>query len=97
MASNKELLEDVSFDREVVPRDQEGDLLVSLLKKKAFNEKAAIDLKQYPIKEESIDRLIREDRVRVFSESPMKVYLTQIGKIIACGEFALRRSERKSK
>jgi hypothetical protein len=95
MASNKELLEDVSFDREIVPRDGEGDLLVSLLKKKAYSEGSAIDLAKYPIKEDFLDRLIKEDRVRVFSKSPMKIYLTSIGKIVACGEFALRRSEKK--
>ena len=94
MASNKELLEDTSFDREVVPRDKEGDLLVSLLKKKAFNEHSAVDLSKYPIKEEFIDRLIKEERINVFSESPMKIYLTPMGKIVAYGEFALRRKEK---
>ncbi len=93
MATDKELLEDISFDREVVPKDQEGDLLVGLLKKKAYDEKSAIDLARFPIREEFIDRLIKENRIQVFANSPMKVFLTPMGKIIAMGEFALRRRE----
>jgi hypothetical protein len=93
---NKELLDDTSFDREVVPKDQEGDLLVSLLKAKAFDMKSAIGLAKYPISEESIDRLIKEERVIAFSENPMKIYLTPMGKIIAGGEFAIRRNETRT-
>ena len=65
MVSNKELLEDTSFDREIVPKDVEGDLLVSLLKKKAFGEKNAILLSKYPLKEGQIDRLIKENRIMI--------------------------------
>jgi len=95
--SDKELLEDISFDREIIPRDPEGDLLVSLFNKKAFNEQSALDLAKYPKIDEFIDRLIKEERVKVFSNSPMKVYLTPMGKIVACGEFSLRRSETRKK
>lgn len=95
MATDKELLEDTSFDREVVPKDQEGDLLVSLFKKKAFDKQSAMEFAKYFMKEDILDRLIKDERIVVFSESPMKVYLAPIGKIIACGEFALRRREAK--
>ena len=94
MSSVKELLEDSSFDREIIPKDPEGDLLVSLFKKKAFKETSAVDLAKYPKIDEFIDRLIKENRVKVFSNSPMKIYLTPIGKIVACGEFSLRRTEK---
>jgi len=93
MATDKELLEDISFDREVAPKDQEGDLLVGLLKRKAYDEKSAVDLAKFPVREEFIDRLIKEDRIRVFANSPMKVFLSPIGKMVAMGEFALRRRE----
>ncbi|KKM69782.1 hypothetical protein LCGC14_1447350 [marine sediment metagenome] len=95
MSSDRELLDDVSFDREVVPKDQEGDLLVGLFKKKAYDEETSLQVSKYPIKEEDLTRLIKEERVIVFSESPMKIYLTEIGRIVACGEFALRQRERK--
>ena len=95
MSSDKELLEDTSFDREIVPKDQVGDLLVSLLRKKALDESTGVLLSKYPLKEGQIDRLIRDDRIGLVSKSPMKVYLTEIGKIVAAGEFALREREKK--
>ena len=95
MSSDRDLLEDTSFDREIVPRDKEGDLLVSLFKNKAYDKGTSLQLAKYPIKEEDLTRLIKEERVIVFSESPMKIYLTEIGRIVACGEFALRQRERK--
>lgn len=97
MVSDKELLEDISFIRKVVPKDAISDLLYDLLRKKAFNEKSAILLSEYSISIENgqIDRLITEDRIRFVSDSPIKVYLTGMGKIIACGEYAIRQQEKK--
>jgi len=95
MVTDKELLEDVSFDREVIPKDAIGDLLVSLLINKAYDEKSAILLSKYSIKVGRLDRLIRDDRIRLISDSPVKVYLTGMGKIIACGEYAIRQQEER--
>ncbi len=97
MASDKELLEDTSFDREVAPRDEAGNLLVSLLRKRAFDENTGVLLSQYPIKEEQLDKLIKEERVKLYSSSPVKICLTKIGKIVACGEFSLREREKKKR
>lgn len=93
MTLNKKLLEDISFDRKIVPKDSEGDLLVSLFNKKAFNEQSAIDLTKYPKTEEFINRLIKENRVKIFSND--LIYLTPIGKIVACGELSLRKQEKR--
>ena len=93
MNSDSELLDDVSFDRNFVPKDQEGDLLVSLLRNEAFGEKSAILLEKYPIKPEQLERLIKEDRVVIVSQNPMRIYLTDFGKIVACGELSIRKSE----
>jgi len=89
------LLEDTSFDREGVPKDQAGDLLVSLFKKKAFDEQSSVLFSQYPIKEKQLDRLIREDIIHLFSQNSIKIYLTNLGRIVACEEFALRQREKK--
>ncbi|MFX1480546.1 MAG: hypothetical protein ACFFCI_20850 [Promethearchaeota archaeon] len=97
MPSDKELLEDVSFDREIVPKDVIGDLLVSLLRNKAYDERSAVLLSQYPVKIGQIDQLIKEDRIRLISQSPTKIYLTKMGKIIACGEYAIRQQEKKNR
>ena len=95
MATNKELLDDVSFDTNIAPINQEGNLLISLLKNGAFNERAGILRSKYPVKDKELDRLISEGRVKMFSQSPMKIYLTEIGKIVACGELSIRSSENK--
>lgn len=97
MSTDKELLEDVSFDREIVPKDAIGDLLVSLLKNKAYDEKSAVLLSKYPIKIGQINQLIKEDRIRLISQRPTKIYLTKMGKIIACGEYAIRQREKKNR
>ena len=97
MLSNKELLEDILFDREICPRNAEGDFLVSLLNKKSFDKQSAIDITKYQKTEEFIDRLIKENRVKIFSNNSIRVYLTPIGKIIAYGEFSLRKRETKNK
>ena len=93
----EELLKDTSFDREVSPKDERSNILVSLFKKKAFKEDSAVLTSIYPQKQEVFNDLIKQDRIELISKSPMKMYLTKIGKIVACGEFALRERERKSK
>lgn len=95
MLTDKELLEDTSFDREIVPKDEIGDLLVSLLKKRAYDEKSAVLLSQYPVKIGQIDQLIKEDRIRLISQRTTKIYLTKMGKIIACGEYAIQQQEKR--
>ncbi len=93
MCSDKELLEDTSFDREVAPRNQVGDLLVSLLKKKAFDVTSAQPLSKYPLKMKDLEPLIKNGRIELISQDPIKIYLKPIGKIVAMGEYSLR--ERK--
>ena len=90
------MLEDTSFDREGVPKDQAGYLLVSLFKKKAFDEQSSVLLSQYPIKEKQLDRLIREDIIHLFSQNSIKIYLTNLGRIVACEELFLRQREKKN-
>ncbi|MFX0132027.1 MAG: hypothetical protein ACFFDN_00145 [Candidatus Hodarchaeota archaeon] len=97
MLTDKELLEDTSFDREIVPKDEIGDLLVSLLKNRAYDESSAVLLSRYPVKVGQIDQLIKEDRIKLISQIPTKLYLTKMGKIIACGEYALRQREKKNR
>ncbi len=94
MATNKELLEDTTFDRVVAPKDQISNLLISLIKKKSFNEETALLLSDYPIKAEDLEPLIKNGRVELFSKSPMKIYLTQLGKLVALGELSLREREK---
>ena len=96
MLTDKELLEDISFDREIVPKDEVGALLVSLLKKRAFDENSGVLLFEYSIKESQFDKLIKEERIKLTPNRPMKMYLTKIGKIIACGEFSLREREKRT-
>lgn len=91
---NKELLEDTTFDREIVPRDEIGDLLVSLLKKRVFDENSAVDISNYPIKLEQLEPLIKNERVELISNSPIKIYLKPLGKLVALGELSLREREK---
>ncbi len=91
---NKELLEDTTFDREIVPRDEIGDLLVSLLKKRVFDKNSAVDLSKYPIKLEQLEPLIKNNRVELISKSPIKIYLKPLGKLVALGELSLREREK---
>ena len=93
MATNKELLDDISFDRKVAPKDQISNLLVSLIKKKAFDENTAIELSKYNVKAEELDTLIKNGRVEIFSKSPTKIYLTELGKLVALGELSIRKRE----
>ena len=93
-ADLENILKDTSFDRAIVPKDSTGDLLVSLLKKKAYNEKSGVLLSKYPIKAEQLDILIKQNRVKLISHSPVKIFLTDIGKIVAAGEFSLRNREK---
>jgi len=95
MVSDEELLMDTSFDREIVPRDQVGDLLVSLFKNKAFKDDSAILLSKYPIKMEELEPLIKNGRIELVSRSPIKIYLTRIGRLVALGELSLREREKK--
>ncbi|MHA1403783.1 MAG: hypothetical protein ACTSSI_08465 [Candidatus Helarchaeota archaeon] len=92
--SDSEILKDTRFDREVAPKTAKSDLLVSLLKNNAFSEDSAILLSKYPIKPQELDELISRGRVELISNSPIKIYLTRIGKIVAYGEFALRNREK---
>lgn len=96
MVSDKELLEDVSFDREICPRSVEGDFLVSLIDKKAYNKQSSMEFIECPEINEFLERLIKEGRVKIFSNNPMMVYLTPIGRIVAYGEWCLRRREIKN-
>ncbi len=89
------LLEDTTFDREISPKDERSNLLVSFLKKKAFDRKTSILLSKYPIKIEYLDKLIKLKRIEVISESPIRAYLTPIGKLVALGEYSLREREKK--
>ncbi len=89
--SNKELLEDTTFDREIAPKDIKGDLLVDLLKKKAFDKNSSILLSKYYLKE--INQLIKEKRIKMILDNPIKYYLTEIGRIVTYGEFTLRQRE----
>ena len=95
MSTTRELLEDTTFDREVAPKNQISNLLVSLIKKKAFNEKSAQLQSDYPIKAEEMDSLLKQGRIEMFSQSPMKIYLTPLGKLVALGELSLRERERE--
>ncbi len=91
--SNKELLEDVTFDREIAPKDAIRDILVDLLKKKAFDKKSSILLSEYSLKEGQFDQLIKNNRIKLILNGPIKYYLTEIGRIVAYGEFTLRQRE----
>ena len=95
MSTDEDLLKDTSFDREIVPKSKVGDLLVSLLKKKAINEASAQLLSKYPIKIEDLEPLIKQGRVELISHSPIKVFLTPIGKLVALGEYSLREREKQ--
>lgn len=93
MVSDKELLDDTSFDREIVPKDEIGNLLRSLLKKRAFSTKRGIEREKYPIKESDLDELIKLKIVASVTASPTELHLTEKGKIVAFGEYALNRRE----
>lgn len=95
MSTDKELLEDTSFDREIVPRDELGNLLISLLKHKAYDRGSAIEREKYPIREGDLSELIKLRYIESFSASPTKLYLTNKGKILAYGEYCLRERENK--
>ena len=93
MSTDDDLLKDTSFDREIVPKNQVGDLLVSLLKKSAFSAASAKLLSNYPVKMEALEPLIKQGRIELISQSPIKVFLTPIGKLVALGEYSLRERE----
>lgn len=94
MPLNTEIIENVDCDKSLISRNQEGDFLVGLLGKKAFNKKSAVLLDNHLIKTAQLERLLREKRVKVFSKKPVKVYLTKLGTLVACGEVSIRRFER---
>ena len=91
------LLNETDFDRTVAPKTNISDLMVSLLKKGAYDEKSAILLSNYPVNPANLDNLIKTGRVKIFSNSPTKIYLTDMGQIIAAGELSLRNHEKKRK
>jgi len=95
MSTDDDLLKDTSFDREVAPKNQVGDLLVSLLKKSAFSTTSAKLLSNYPVKMEDLEPLIKQGRIELISQSPIKVFLTPIGKLVALGEYSLREREKQ--
>lgn len=97
MSTDDDLLKDTSFDREIAPKNQVGDLLVSLFNKEIFGPQKGVLLSKYPIKQKQIDKLIKDNVIDLYSSSPIKVYLTKFGKIVACGEYALRQREKRSK
>lgn len=90
-----ELLKDVSFDRQVAPRNESGNLLVSLIKKKATSPETAVPRVNYPISNVELRVLIKAGRVVSVAHSPEHLYLTDIGALVACGEWTLRKLEKK--
>ena len=73
----------------------EGNVLLKLLTKKAYGMETAILLSELGVNEKDLTRLKNEHRIEMFSNSPTKVYLTRMGKIIAAGECSLRIRARK--
>jgi len=93
MPTDKELLEETSFDRGIVPKDEIGNLLRSLLKNRAFSNKRGIERKKYPIKESDLNELIKLGIVASITSSPKILHLTEKGKIVAFGEYTLNKRE----
>ena len=93
--SDKELLEETSFDRQIVPKDEIGNLLRSLLKKRAFSDKRGIEREKYPIKDSDLNELVKLGIVVSITTSPEKLYLTEKGKIVAFGEYSLSKREKQ--
>ena len=94
MAKSTAYKEVINKIKDILSKDPEWDFLINLLEKKAFNKESAINLIKYSKSVNFIDRLIKEERIEVFPTSPMQVCLTQMGKIIAYGEFILRKQEK---
>ena len=94
-AEIRSLLEDTTFDREISPRDERSNLLISLLKNRAFDKNKSILLSEYPITMEELEPLIKQKRVELISQSPIRIYLTPMGKLVALGELSLREREKK--
>jgi hypothetical protein len=96
MKTNKELLNDTTFDREIAPKDNISDLLVNLIKNKAFDEKSALQISNCLPNRLSLYVLIKQDKIEIFSKDPQNtlgIYLTKLGKIVAFGEVSLRARE----
>ena len=93
MVSDKELLEETSFERQIIPKDETGNLLRSLLKKRAFSNKRGIKREKYPIKESDLNKLKKLGIVASITASPEKLHLTEKGKIVAFGEYSLSKRE----
>jgi hypothetical protein len=87
----EQVLNDTEFEKKFVSKTHASDVLVSLLKKGAVDKESAILLSNYPIKPEELDPLIKNGRVQMFANSPMRIYLTDMGQIVAAGEMALRQ------
>jgi hypothetical protein len=90
-----ELLGDVSFDRKIAPRNESGNLLVSLIKKKAISPETAQPRSNYLINNTELDTLVKAGRVISVANNPPYLYLTDIGALVACGEWTLRKLEKK--
>ena len=93
--SNKELLDDVSFDRTVAPRDEVSNLMVSLLNKRAFDEKHGKLRSDYPLKDKDLKELVKLGIIECFTASPEKLFLSEKGRIVAYGEYSMRKRESK--
>ena len=93
--SDKELLEDTSFDRIIAPKDDiKIQLLVRLLKKRVIDPKSAIIVDN--VKKEILKELAELGRIIHKHHSPAKVYLTPLGILIAQGELIIRKYEKKT-
>jgi hypothetical protein len=93
----KEMLSDITFEKKNVPKSRVGDLLISLLKHRAFDAKSAILLSKYPVKEDDLEPFIKNDMIGLIQNSPLKVYLNDLGRLVAAGEFAIRQAEKEKK
>ena len=80
----------------VLPKELAMDLLVSLFKKKAFDEESSVFLSQYPIKEQQLEELVRKDLIHLFSEDSTKIYLTHLGRIWICNDFVQQLRKNKN-
>lgn len=87
----RNLLSDLEFDRKYVVKSEVGDVLLTLLRKRAFSKESAVLVSDLSIHPEKLDVLINAGRVEVVIQSPAKIYLTPMGKIIAAGEYIIRK------
>ncbi len=68
----------------------EGNVLVQLYMKKAFDEGSAVLLSDLGVTPEQVTRLVKDKRIVLFTSGPVKAHLTGIGDIVAMGECSLQ-------